>query len=197
MGISDTSLGNRATNGVPDNRRGKQKRETEMVNSVTECEEISWMGNCLVPLEDVCKCTLDEPISKAISYIIDNRHSHIPVLDESKRVVGVFSVSTLMEIVRRRDANRNSGLLASIKTDLDIENHKTEVFRFVSISSTVADVRRMYEEAKENGKHIGMFFVTDNGGTDESLHGIFTKWDFSKVSAKFLTTDDSINAVAK
>ena len=168
-----------------------------MANSVTECEEISWMGNCIVPLEDVCKCTLDEPISKAISYIIDNRHSHIPVLDGSKRVVGVFSVSTLMEIVRRRDPNRNGGLLASIKTDLDIESHKTEVFMFVSISSTVANVRRMYEEAKENGKHIGMFFVTANGRTDEPLHGIFTKWDFSKVSAKFLATDDPINAETK
>ena len=190
-------LGNRATSEVPDNRRGEQKRETEMANSVTECEKISWMGNCLVPLEDVCKCTLDEPISKAISYIIDNRHSHIPVLDDSKRVVGVFSVSNLMEIVRKHDSNRNCGLLASINDDLDIENHKTEVFRFVSISSTVADVRRMYEEAKENGKHIGMFFVTANGGTDEPLHGIFTKWDFSKVSAKFLATDDSTDAEAK
>ena len=164
-----------------------------MANGVTALEAVSWMGNCFVPLEDVCKCTLDEPISKAISYIIDNTHSHIPVLDESQRVVGVFSVSTLMEIVRRRDPNRNCGSLASIQTDLGIENHKTEEFKFVSLTSTVAEVHRMYDEAKEKGKHIGMFFVTEDGGRDSPLYGIFTKWDFSKMAVK----DDTIEPKTK
>ena len=164
-----------------------------MANSVTALEEVSWMGNCLVPLDDVCKCTLDEPISKAISYIIDNRHSHIPVLDEFKKVIGVFSVSTLMEIVSRHEPNRNSGTLASIKTDLNIENHKTEEFKFVSLTSTVAEIHRMHDEAKEKGRHIGMFFVTENGGRDEPLYGIFTKWDFSKAAIK----DDTIEPKTK
>ena len=162
-----------------------------MKNSITSCEEISWLGNWFIPLEDICKCTLDEPVNTAISYIIDKRHSHIPVLDSNQIVVGVFSVSTLMEIVGRQDPNRNGSPLASIKADLIPSNHKTEMFKFVSITNTIAEIRKMYEEAQNDGKHIGLFLVTDDGLGDEPLRGIFTKWDFAKVSARLLSSHEN------
>ena len=160
---------------------GHEEGKQGMTNEVTKNEQVTWMGSCMIPLEHVCHCSLDESINKAISYIIDRRYSHIPVLDGNKKVVGIFSVSTLMEIVRRNAPDRNCGALESIRCDLDIINHSTEVFKFVSIRNTIAEVRAICDDVKKEGKHIGMFLVTAEGGKDEPLYGIFTEWDFSKV----------------
>ena len=153
-----------------------------MIDHVKMSNEATLLGNCFISVEDVAKCMIDDPINVAITHMIDKHFCYIPVLDNNdNHVVGVFSISTLMRIVGDRVANRNLAPLGSIQTYL--KDHKVEAFPFVSLTDSVANVQKVWKRIQEQGKHVGLFLVTDNGKEDEPLRGIFTEWDFAKASA--------------
>ena len=103
-------------------------------------------------------------------------------------VVGVFSESTMMEASIAGVCCPQNATMRDIKDCLLIENHKVDVFKFVSKDTTIAYLRKMHHEASKRDERIGLVLVTGNGDSNQPLLGIITVWDI--VGASEANNDD-------
>ena len=134
-----------------------------------------------VKREDFFSCTPSDDISSVINEMLKKRYSHVPVIDEHDKLIGVFSESTMMEVWKEGTGQIRATVMRDIEEYLKIDRHKFDEFQFVSKKSTTAYLQKLYEEILKEGKRIGMLFVTETGSQDEPLLGIITEWDVAKV----------------
>ena len=135
------------------------------------------VGNVCKPIKKVYTCHLDTAISDVVSKMVKSVYSHVPVLDDQNKVIGVFSESTMLEMHRNGWTHKNTARMKSISDLLPIKCHKADDFPFVATSAPVPYLRRLTDTALVDGKRIGLFLVTENGQTEEPLTGILTVWD--------------------
>ena len=137
--------------------------------------------SCFVPLKRLSTCSMSDTISSVIDKMMENGFSHIPVLGKRRKVIGVFSESTMMEVWRSDLEFSNVKLIRDVIEFLPTKRHKTDDFLFVSKNVTAASLRQMCDESLKREERIGMIFVTENGKEEEPLLGIFTVWDIARV----------------
>ena len=130
-----------------------------------------------VPIDKVTKGRLSDSITVIAKKMLKKRHSHVPILDEKGVVVGVFSESTMLEASMSGVCCSRNARMRDIKDCLLIDNHKFDVFKFVSKETTIARLRKMHQEATKQDKRIGLVLVTANGDSDQPLLGILNIWD--------------------
>ena len=153
------------------------------LDDVISCiEKLPTAANILIPRCDVFSCSLGDTVSSTVDVMLKNVYSHVPVLDEFGRVVGVFSESTLLEMSKSGISSVNGMIIRDIAEFLPLERHTADVFRFVPKNDPIAHLRYLCAEALENRERIGMIFVTETGQSDEPLFGILTVWDIAGVS---------------
>ena len=140
------------------------------------------VGNVCKSLKRVYSCRLDTIISDVVAEMMKRVYSHVPVLDDLGKVIGVFSESTMLQMHRNGWIHKNIAQMKSIRDLLPIERHKADEFPFVATSEPVPYLRRLTDDALVDGKRIGMFLVTENGCAEEPLIGILTVWDLVGVS---------------
>lgn len=133
-----------------------------------------------IPLDKMIFCMLSDTISLVISKMMDGKISHVPVLDEARKVIGVFSENTMMEVWQDNMLLEKMATMRAIETYLPIDKHKVDVFEFVSKNATAASLRQTFQSALENGKRIGLFLVTETGDQNEPLLGLTTAWDVAE-----------------
>lgn len=141
---------------------------------IAQIQQLETITDVVIPREKVFACSLDSAIHSIVEMMVKNSFSHVPVLDESQKVVGVFSESTLLE---SKDIDRRQGTMRDVAGFLPLEKHTADVFRFVPKGDTVLHLRKLCDDALKASERIGMFFVTESGSPDEPLLGIFTVWD--------------------
>ena len=133
-----------------------------------------------IPRNKIIACKLSDTISSVIDKMLVDGISHVPVLDDKGKVVGVFSESTMMEAWKAKLNCSENATITVIASLLPIDKHKTDVFEFVSKDETAASLKKKHQQSLENNKRIGLFLVTDNGRLDEPLLGIATPWDVAE-----------------
>lgn len=155
----------------------------EFLNKTIEIvKTLPKVGNVCKPLKDVFSCRLDTLISDVVAKMVKCVYSHVPVLDDQNKVIGVFSESTMLEMHKSGWTHKNTAKVKSINDLVPIGRHKADVFPVVAMSTPVSYLRRLTSEALAAGKRIGLFLVTENGQEDEPLAGILTVWDLAGVS---------------
>ena len=123
--------------------------------------------------------SLDDYVKPALIEMRNKVFTHVPILDQSNKVIGVFSESTLLsylvddEIVGIDDNTR----FIDFKKYLPIDKHLAESFLFVKQSLPLEDVRIKFENALKGKKRLGLLLVTNNGKENEPLQGIISAWD--------------------
>lgn len=132
---------------------------------------------CIKRQNMYCK-TLNDTIEATIKDMVDKIYTHIPIL-ENGIVIGVFSESTLLDIV-----NVESGIVVDKNTKfsdileyLKIENHSTEDFIFISRNKNIYDVEDIFKDYFVRKKRLGCVYITENGKPSESILGMLTAWD--------------------
>ena len=136
--------------------------------------------NVMVPLKDVYYISKDSRIKDVINYMSSHYISHAPIL-ENKRVIGVFSESTLYTFLLKHE-NIVLEDNTTIETFLPyclLDKHSSERFMFVDADLSVLDLRENFVKSKKE-KRLVMLFLTENGRKDEPLLGILTAADFIK-----------------
>ena len=146
--------------------------------------------NFWIPRDKICVCSLSDTISSVIDRMIEGGYSHVPVLDGVGKVIGVFSESTMMEAWKANIRCADAATMNDLAAILPIDNHKMDVFEFVSQDATSASLQKVYKESFENNERIGLIFVTENGNPNEPLLGIVTVWDIGEA----LNEKDNNNA---
>lgn len=132
---------------------------------------------CIKRNKMLCK-SINDKIEETIQEMINNVFTHIPIL-ENGRLIGVFSESTLLDIVKKQSGiiiNENTEF-EEYKEELKIENHSMEDFEFISRRKNVYDVEDMFENYFNRKKRLGCIYVTENGKKEESILGMITAWD--------------------
>lgn len=148
---------------------------------------------------EIYSCEPSDRIIDVIKVMADKLYSVVPVFTnkkESKEFLGVFSESSLMCIVGKKEEvfcknfSINSGLL--IKDILDIiEKPIRESWAFISATYDVLKIQKLFhtqtfENASQPNSRLGVLFVTKNGKKDEEILGLITAWDLSKINENFI-----------
>jgi len=122
---------------------------------------------------------INDFVEPTIKDMIKNIYTHIPILDENDRLVGVFSENTLLDIV-----NQNAGIIvdentkfSDIEKFLQIDKHSTEEFIFISKEKNIYDIEDIFKDYFIRKKRIGCVYITEKGKSNESIIGMLTAWD--------------------
>ena len=153
-----------------------------IVGVIARIKHLPNAANILIPRDNVFSGVPEDTVSSVVDAMLKNVYSHVPVLDERDKVLGVFSESTMLEMSNAGISNGGDCLLRDVTRFLPCDKHTAEVFRFVPFNDPIAHLRSLFAEALAKHERIGMIFVTKNGRADEPLFGIITVWDIAGVS---------------
>lgn len=129
--------------------------------------------------DDVYKVNLYDKVITIAETMKRYHYSHAPVVDEEKKLIGVFSESTLFTYLL------NYGAI-SLKKDMIVEdflpyilidNHDSERFEFYAKDCLLSDIYDRFEKKQPHEKRLAMIFVTEHGKTNEPILGIITLTD--------------------
>lgn len=149
-------------------------------DAAARIRRLATIANILIPRDAVFTCSFESAIRPVIAEMVKNSYSHVPVLDEKGKVIGVFSESTMLEM--NRSGNDAPATMRDIAVFLQMKNHTADVFMFVPKDDPILHLRHLCDNALKKRERIGMFFVTENGRENESLLGILTVWDIAGAS---------------
>ena len=130
-----------------------------------------------VPTSKALTCTMSALTSDIAGKMLNKGFSHVPILDGRRRVVGIFSESTMLEAWSAGVCCIRDATMKYIKEFLPINKHKTDVFRFVPRNTTIAKLRQLHNVAIKNNERIGLVLVTESGRESDPLLGILNIWD--------------------
>lgn len=165
----------------------------QLLDAALGCpKESESVSSFWIPRDAIMSCSISDAISSVIDKMTERKISHVPVLDEAGKVVGVFSESTMMEAWKANIVCSNIATMDILSSLLPIDKHGVDAFEFVSKNATSAGLWKMHKESLENNKRIGLFLVTENGSPDEPLLGIATAWD---VAAALDEKDNKVKEV--
>lgn len=156
----------------------RYSNSTMMIDKAIGCANESLKAtDRWIPIEVVAKAALSDSVSSVSNAMLAKGYSHVPILDEMGRVFGVFSESTMLEAWADGVTCAHDATLRDIKEFLPIGRHKADVFRFVPANTTVAQLRKLHNDALNGNERIGLVLITQNGKYDEPLQGILNVWD--------------------
>ena len=69
-----------------------------------------------------------------------------------------------------------------IKKYITLDNREMETFLFFKADAFVEELNRKIESEFNNGRRVGIAFMTATGKQSESLQGIITPWDIIALS---------------
>ena len=112
-----------------------------------------------------------------IRYMIAKKYTHVPILDNNGKMIGIFSENAIFNYFESHDeiildASVN---ISEFRKFISIDMRLNEVFSFVSRHETMKTVKDMF--VKERQQRLGAIFITENGSAAEKLLGLLTPWD--------------------
>lgn len=154
------------------------RKATEWIENPPDVTRV-WIG-----YSNVYAKGLEAKVLPAMKEMAERSFTHIPIVEEG-RVAGVFSENTLLSCVLDEEISHydEKTRFCDISKYLPIEDHASEVFAFASRSTSLQDVKKIFDGALQRGERLGMLFVTQNGKPSEKLLGIVTAWDIAGVDS--------------
>lgn len=143
-------------------------------------KESELVSNFWVPRGKILACRLSDMLSTVVENMVQKGISHVPVLDEVGKVIGVFSENTMMEAWKAKLNCAETATISVLASLLPTDEHKVDDFLFVSKRATAAGLWKIHKESLENDRRIGLFLVTENGKPNEPLLGVATIWDVAE-----------------
>ena len=131
--------------------------------------------DCMIT--NLTSARLEDSISKTMKIMKEKGLSHIPVLDEENKLLGVFSQSTLFAKMSEEGNHEKVETLEDVAKYLPIDKHDNETFAFIAIEEDIEKAKSMFKRTRQNKKRTVMLFVSKNGQSQERVLGILTPWD--------------------
>ena len=133
--------------------------------------------DCAVKHDQIFTAKFVDNAKNVIQYMIENNFTHVPILGEEDRLIGVFSESSVFNYFRSHDEIilEHNITISEFENFINIDARPNETFRFVSRQELLATVKGMF--AAEQQKRLGAIFITENGRPSEKLLGLITPWD--------------------
>lgn len=142
------------------------------------------VSDIAVPLNKIYKVTPNEPINTIIQTMLDKNYTCTPITNENNVVIGIFSAHSLMLYFNEHKQeileDTCNVKIRDFKHLCDLHSDQDVVYKFVSRSTTVNEVKDMFKKNFEQNKRLEVVFVTDHGKNTEKLLALLTPWDLNK-----------------
>ncbi|HNX16337.1 MAG TPA: hypothetical protein PKO28_03105 [Bacilli bacterium] len=126
----------------------------------------------------------EDLIIDKLPIMIKRGNMQVPVLDEKKQVVGVFSPNTLLLYLNEHPGYHKDLKIAQLVEYLSVHRHVSEYYEFVPKDFPSEQVADLFDEYYKKGKKLVMVFVTEHGKESESLLGLITPYDVVNLGNK-------------
>jgi predicted transcriptional regulator len=139
-----------------------------------------------VPNSRIYKATLDCPALVVIRAMHAKVYTHVPVMQD-KRLVGVFSENTVLSYLADKEevvVDLGNATLREFEAFIPLKAHNSEVFRFVSRNTLLADIAARFREDLKENQRLGAVFMTENGRETEEILGLITAWDVAGAESR-------------
>ena len=104
--------------------------------------------------------------------------SHIPVVDEKRRLTGVFSVGSVFAHTRSRPDQPVAGLrVRDMEAVLPPQRHIMEKFYFVDKDASCYEIKKLFQKSDAGSRRVAAVFVTVGGNEKSPIMGMITPWD--------------------
>lgn len=133
-----------------------------------------------VPLSKLITADVHTPIRDVIEWMHSRPYSNIPILDDRKRVIGVFSDDVLLQYLYHQHQQKLPPVIntiADLASFWPVDAHIKETYIFVSRTTSLNELLDVFQQPYRDKKRIAAVFVTQNGLSTESLLGMITPWD--------------------
>jgi CBS domain-containing protein len=137
-------------------------------------------GELGVKMQDLCVATWDDLIHPLIATMREKKYSHIPILDKSGIVVGVFNESSILDyLIRSGMASliEPDATLAEIRIHCLLGADHTETFRFIGPLAPEDEVADIFVTVSGQFTRVGAVFVTPGAAADKPIQRMITAWD--------------------
>jgi CBS domain-containing protein len=133
-----------------------------------------------VPASAVYATNWDQHVLEVVRVMNSKVYTHVPVLEDG-RVVGVFSENTVFSYLADHGQARISSetRISEFREFMPVRKHASEVFGFLSETSTIVDLARLFQETFKLRQRLAVVFITDNGQETGRLLGLVTAWDMA------------------
>jgi CBS domain-containing protein len=151
-------------------------RTQRLLDTLTTVRTANIAGSPRVQLFTATPSTRLTTVTKTMR---EKRYTHVPVLDEANRVIGVFNESAIFDyLVSQTIIELNDAMtVADIMDHCSLDAGHTESFRFIRPGTTEDEMLDALVNVEGEFTRVGALFVTPSGNPNESLHRMITIWD--------------------
>ena len=131
-----------------------------------------------VPFNKIFYLDLHSRVRQATNVMEARSLSHVPILDINKKVLGVFSESSLFsyfcsdDILDASDDLKISDLLAFCSDGVG-----PQTFKFICPRTPLEKIYDLFTNLESPVQRVGTLFVTPSGSKHEPINGMLTAWD--------------------
>lgn len=133
---------------------------------------------------DICTkeletASLDTPVKDVMRRMLDTSYSHIPVLDDQGRLIGIFSENTIFTRVAKEgmEALSEQDCVRDYEAYLDIRDHVRDSFEFIAETVATEEAIERFKKRDKQGRRLAMLVVTKHGEPAEKVFGVLTPYD--------------------
>ena len=121
-----------------------------------------------------------------LDQMVKRNISHVPVLDLSDRLMGIFSGESLFQTLIEAGSKAIDAktMLSDIAGFLAIDKHVGEQYLFVGRNALLEDLDDLVQSTHQTTKKLTMLLVTETGKPNEKILGLITPLDLLAEQAK-------------
>ena len=128
---------------------------------------------------DLLTAVLTTNVKELMSQMVERSVSHVPVLDEKGKLLGIFSENTIFSRVAAEglEALDGNDTVREYEKYLDIRDHIRDSFEFIAKDAETEAAKENFKQRDKQGRRLAMLVVTPHGNPNEKVFGVLTPYD--------------------
>ncbi len=157
-------------------------RTRQLIENIASIRTASKVG---VAVGTLYTATTNTKLVAVTTIMREKRYSHVPVLDERGRVIGVFNEAAVFDYLMSQTIIElnDTIVIGDIMDHCHLDAGHTEEFRFIGPSTTEDEMLDHLINVQGPYTRVGALFVTPSGKKTEPLNRMITIWDVMQSGA--------------
>lgn len=134
-----------------------------------------------IPADKMLIANINSNVLDIIEMMNRFTYTHIPVLDDDDKLVGVFSDNTVYSYIckEKKITISDKTKLSSFTEYIKLDEHLNEYFEFVPKKTMLYEIEELFKYNYQSKRHklLSVVYITENGRRDEKILGMLTPWD--------------------
>lgn len=148
---------------------------SDLVNSLKSPKKAA---DICIPFGQIFHIDVNSKIKIATDAMQKNNFTHVPIISEDNKLLGVFSESSLFSYFCSDDIlDASDELLVKDLMQFCSTEHRSEVFKFIKPNASIERIYELFTGVTDPNRRIGALFISASGKTTDPITGMITAWD--------------------